>query len=149
MDKTCCVTGHRNIPDAKIEYIKSELQREILQAIDDGYTHFISGFAQGVDLLFAAIVADMKNENPSLTLEAAIPYQNRIKASNKQFCHLLAKCDIVSIQKEEYTPECFMSRNRYMVLKSQRLIAVYDGRKKGRHFSQCVTPMRLKKKYEL
>jgi hypothetical protein len=33
--------------------VKAELQAEILRAIGDGYTNFISGFAEGVDLLFA------------------------------------------------------------------------------------------------
>ena len=74
MDKehTCCVTGHRNIPADKIQYVQIQLRQELLQAIQSGYTHFISGFAAGVDLIFAGIVADLKREYP-ITLEAAIP----------------------------------------------------------------------------
>lgn len=59
-DYTCCITGHRTIPKEKVDYVKGEIQKEVLQAVEDGYTHFISGFAQGVDLLFAAIVAELK-----------------------------------------------------------------------------------------
>ena len=58
--KTCCVTGYRNIPANKINYVKHELHREIQAAIEDGYTRFISGFADGADLLFAAIIAEEK-----------------------------------------------------------------------------------------
>lgn len=58
--KTCCVTGHRNIPAERIAYVEQELRREVQAAIEDGYTRFISGFAEGADLMFAAIVAEQK-----------------------------------------------------------------------------------------
>ena len=133
--KTCCVTGHRNIPANKINYVKHELHREIQEAIEDGYTRFISGFADGADLLFAAIVAEEKQRNPALSLEAAIPYQGRIRTPNKEFQHLLPVCDRVTVIRESYIPSCYMERNRYMVDHSQRVIAVYDGRKNGGTFS--------------
>ena len=54
--KTCCVTGHRTIPESELERVREELEREIRIAVAEGYTHFISGFAEGADLLFADIV---------------------------------------------------------------------------------------------
>ncbi|WP_417092331.1 VirD4-like conjugal transfer protein, CD1115 family [Intestinimonas timonensis] len=72
--KTCCVTGHRDIPAEKKGLVEEALRREVAAAIEDGYTRFISGFAEGADLMFAAIVAEAKKENGSLFLEAAIPY---------------------------------------------------------------------------
>ena len=41
--KTCCVTGHRNLPQREINYVKAALRREIDRAAADGYTCFISG----------------------------------------------------------------------------------------------------------
>ena len=41
--KTCCVTGHRNLPQREINYLKAALRREIDLAAADGYTCFISG----------------------------------------------------------------------------------------------------------
>ena len=133
--KTCCVTGHCNIPANKINYVKHELRREIQAAIEDGYTRFISGFADGADLLFAAIVAEEKQRNPALSLEAAIPYQGRIRTTNKEFQRLFLVCDRVTVIRESYIPSCYMERNCYMVDYSQRVIAVYDGRKYGGTFS--------------
>ena len=115
--KVCCVTGHRDIPTDRAVYVEQALRREVLAAIEDGYTRFISGFAEGTDLMFAAIVAKQKEYTPNLYLEAALPYAGRIKTKNKQF--------------HEYTPSCFMRRNRYMAAESQRVIAVYDGRDRG------------------
>ena len=43
-EKTCCVTGHRDIPEARIAYVEQELRREVEEAIAEGYTRFISGF---------------------------------------------------------------------------------------------------------
>ena len=132
MDKehTCCVTGHRDIPADKIQYVQMQLRQELLQAIQSGYTHFISGFAAGVDLIFAGIVADLKREYP-ITLEAAIPYQGRMKSPDKTFQCLLKECDIVKVHTEQYSKSCYMVRNRYMVDCSALLIAVHDGRKSG------------------
>ena len=46
--KTCCVTGHRDIPKEYLDYVEQELRREVQAAIEDGYTRFISGFAEGL-----------------------------------------------------------------------------------------------------
>lgn len=129
--KSCCITGHRVLPKEKTDEITEILRSEILQAIHDGYTHFISGFAFGVDLIFAGIVAELKEKNPAITLEAALTYRNRVKFRDKLFSTLIAQCNIVGVHSEQYHYECFFIRNRYMVEKSNRLIAVYDGREKG------------------
>ena len=117
MDKeyTCCVTGHRNIPADKIQYVQMQLRQELLQAIQSGYTHFISGFAAGVDLIFAGIVAGLKSKYP-ITLEAAIPYLGRMDTPDKAFQRLLKECDIVQVHTDQYSKGCYMVRNRYMVL---------------------------------
>lgn len=77
--KICGVTGHREIPAEYMEQAEQGLRREIEKAIADGYTYFISGFADGADQLFAGIVLEKAKENPALRLEAAIPYHNRYK----------------------------------------------------------------------
>ena len=130
-EKTCCVTGHRDIPENKLTYVKEELKKHILQAIEDGCTHFISGFAGGSDLIFAQIVADLKKENHTLSLEAAIPYEKRLESPNQQLQVLLQVFDEIQVCSKEYTRDCFFIRNRYMVDDSKYVIAVYDGRKKG------------------
>ena len=128
--RTCCVTGHRDIPAEKMGRIEELLRREILEAIGDGYTHFISGFAAGADLLFAEIVAELEERYP-ITLEAAIPYLGRMKTPDKTFQRLIRCCDTVKIHSDVYSKGCYMRRNRYMVDQSRRVIAVYDGRPTG------------------
>ena len=129
--KTCCVTGHRDIPADKLDYVEQELRRELAEAVVDGYTRFISGFAEGADLMFAALVVEEKERHPELFLEAALPYAGRVKTKDKRFHELLRLCDGVKVESQTYAPSCYMERNRYMVSQSQRVIAVYDGREKG------------------
>ena len=111
--------------------MEQELRREVEEAIADGYTRFLSGFAEGADLLFAALVAEEKERHPELFLEAALPYAGRLKTKDKRFHELLRLCDGLKVESQIYEPSCYMERNRYMVGQSQRVIAVYDGREKG------------------
>lgn len=127
----CCVTGHRSIPDSKRKYVEAALREAVLAAIADGYTCFISGLADGVDLMFAAIVAELKESNPALVLEAAIPYRDRLNSKDEVFQRLLKDCNSIKVLCEKYDPSCFFVRNRYMTARSDRVIAVYDGRNRG------------------
>lgn len=129
-EHTCCVTGHRKIEGMTDEDIRAKLQSAIEQAITDGYTHFISGFANGVDLVFAEIVAELKGRY-LITLEAAIPHRGRLATKNKQFQQLLTQCDQVTVTSEVFHKGCYLERNRQMVDQSNRVIAVYDGRDGG------------------
>lgn len=129
--KTCCITGHRNLPAEKMEYIKEMLSQKVQYAIENGYIRFLSGFADGTDLLFASIISDKKKEYPDIRLEAAIPYRGRLKTKNRDFQSLLKYCDRITVVSEDYTPSCYMRRNRYIVDESQLVIAVYDGRNRG------------------
>ena len=131
--KTCCITGHRNIHTTKINQVKASIKQEIMQAIADGYTQFISGFAEGVDLYFAEIVGELKSQH-QITLMAAIPYKKRMSTNDDYFQNCLKQCDQIEIIAEEYSKACFFNRNRFMVNRSQRVIGVYDGRQAGGTF---------------
>ena len=131
--KTCCVTGHRDLPQNQINFVKAALLREIEKAVADGFTCFMSGVAEGVDQYFAEMVIEKQKDDPSLELIAVIPYQKRLdslRAKGRTYEMLEACCDVVVIQ-EEYQPSVYSHRNRYMVEHSDRVIAVYDGREKG------------------
>lgn len=133
MGKTCAVTGHRDIPTDCVEYVKNRLKVEIEKALADGYTQFVCGFEEGVDQYFAEIVASKCKGNTALRLEAAIPYRKRYfqLIKDEKTAALLAACTDIYIVSEDYAPNVFMKRNRYMVENADRVIAVYDGREKG------------------
>lgn len=141
--QTCCCTGHRpkgfpyrygfDEPKHKI-YLKM-LEEKIKIAITEyGATNFISGMAIGVDMDFAEIVLRLRNTYP-ITLECAIPCPNQTLKwndnDNLRYETILKRADNVNIISERYTPECMLKRNRYMVDKSEVVIAVFNGVEKG------------------
>lgn len=103
--KTCCVTGHRDIPAEETAQVKEALRREIEKAVNDGFTIFLSGFADGVDQYFAETILELQNKNPDLKLIAVLPYRKR-KDSLCQREHtnaLLDACAEVIIIQEEFS----------------------------------------------
>ena len=56
---------------AKVVYRKKKRRYAII-AVADGFTRFMSGFADGVDQYFAKIVLEKKKTNPVLELIAVI-----------------------------------------------------------------------------
>ena len=131
MNETCCVTGHRHIPSMRVREVKDRLVGEVGGAIGDGYTRFVCGFAEGIDLLFADTIVGWKTLQPKLRLVAALPYRDRLQSRNPMFRALLAQCDEVYVINDERTRECYFARNRWMVNESGRVIAVCDGRSGG------------------
>ena len=99
--KTCCVTGHRDLPQNEINKIKAALEHEIDAAVTDGFTCFMSGFADGVDQYFAELVLERQQTNPALELIAVLPYRKRLDSLNKKTRNrelLEASADVVVIQ---------------------------------------------------
>lgn len=129
--KACCVTGHRDIPAEKIDYVTNELRAKMVEAIEDGFTLFISGFAPGTDMIFARLVIELKEKYPDINLEAALPYGDWLKNRSEEDRELLTKCVAIGVHSEKSNRDCYMLRNRFMVLTCERVIAVYDGRETG------------------
>ena len=141
--QTCCCTGHRpkGFPfrygiDLKKHnaYLQMLKEKTELAVTEYGITHFISGMAIGVDLDFAEIVLKLKDKYP-ITLECAIPCPNQTlkwsDADKARYESILKSADKVNIISDRYTAECMLKRNRYMVDKSEFVIAVFNGIEQG------------------
>lgn len=133
MGKICCVTGHREIPEDLLEWVRDAFSREIERAVSDGYADFLCGFARGADLLFASIAAERFAGRPGLRLIAVIPFRGRLDSLRKRqdTRRLLDACAQVDVLCEGYHPGVYARRNRCMVERSDRVIALYDGRPSG------------------
>ena len=134
--KTCAFTGHR--PEkiyGKEAHVISELRREILSAIEDGYTIFVSGGSRGVDLWAADIVLELQRENKDIHLVCAIPFpgfDDRWPMDWKKHLQLvMKKADHIQIIEQAYSPSAYQKRNEFMCDNASRLIAVCDGRPSG------------------
>lgn len=76
----------------------------------------------------------LRNDFP-ITLECAIPCPNQTLnwdvKDKLRYDSILKRADNVKLVSERYTAECMLKRNRYMVDKSELIIAVFNGIKKG------------------
>lgn len=131
MEHSCCITGHRKLPRDKIELIRHSLRQEIIAAVKDGYTRFLSGFADGADLLFADAVVELSQLYGHISLEAVLPYKGRLRNPDTEFQRLIGACRKISWMQEEYSKYSFHQRNRVLVNASSLVIAVYDGSSGG------------------
>lgn len=145
IDKICCCTGHRpkgflwdyyNKSNKKhqeylrlLEYI---INRDISQR---GFNYFISGGAIGADMDFAETVIRLREKYPHIRLEIAIPCTNQDlklgEEDKKRYQNILMNADAVNILFSSYTPWCMDKRNRYMVDKSEKVLAIWNASEKG------------------
>ena len=141
---TCCFTGHRpqSLPcgtdERHPDCIKTKkLLREMIVYLinEKNITHFISGMALGVDMWAAEMVIELKIEYPHITLEAAVPCVTQCakwsETSKERYSRLFHMCKKTTLIQKNYTSDCMMKRNKYMVKKSDFVIAVWTGKASG------------------
>ena len=111
--------------------LKNRIYDMVEAAYSSGMRHYICGMAEGCDMYFAEAVITLRDEYPGITLEAAIPCEgqslNWSASQRKRYDYLVHQCDEETILQQQYTPECMLKRNKYMVDNSSLLIAVYGG----------------------
>jgi len=132
----CCFTGHRPQKLRRpVDDIKVDLENEILDAIQEGHTTFITGMACGTDIWAGSIVVRLRERFPDLKLIAAIPFPGFADSWEKEwrekYERLLAAADLVKIMSADFSEAAYQARNQWMVDHSDRVIAVYDGQPGG------------------
>lgn len=118
----CCFTGHRRLPQEKIESIVKRLDIAINGLIDKGVSDFISGGAIGFDLIAASLIVAKKEMGHNVRLIFALPCKNQdekwSEGQKKLYHDLLGEADEIIYVSEQYSDGCMKKRNRYMVDRS-------------------------------
>lgn len=132
----CCFTGHR--PEklgAGKELVIQRLDEAITDALDDGYTTFISGAAKGVDLWAAELVLARRRTQPDIRLVCAVPYKgfglHWRDGHSELFTDVIRAADMVVYVCDSYSRSAYQRRNEWMVDRSSLLIAAYTGASGG------------------
>ena len=140
---SCAFTGHRpqklpwryNEDDPRCLDLKERMYIVTESAIAAGVARFYCGMAEGCDLYFCETVLALREKYPEIRLEAAVPFAGQTERwspeMGERYDRLLSQCDTVTVLQQEYSTECMMRRNRYMVDRSDALIACYDGKPGG------------------
>ncbi len=132
----CCFTGHRpNKLAVSEDEARALLRTAIQEAVSDGFYTFITGMAEGVDIWAAQEVLSVRAENPSVHLICAPPYPtfgNRRALKNRVLYEsIIDRADFVHTVSPNYFPSCYQKRNKWMVDRSSRVIALYNGEPGG------------------
>lgn len=135
-NRCVCFTGHRPEKLTRSEQtLRTDLEKEILHAVADGFDAFITGMAKGIDLWAADTVRTLRDAGLPIKLFCACPYSGCEKSMSKEWKRLcidiLAAADGVIHVSPGYHPGCFQIRNRWMVDHTARVISVYNGEKGG------------------
>ena len=136
---TCTFTGHREnkLPwrddenDPRCLRLKERMFDAAQAVYHSGIRHFICGMATGCDMYFGETILRLREEHPEITLEAAIPCEGQSARwsaeRRRRYDRIVSECDYQTVIGKEYTPDCMLQRNRYMVDASSVLISAYNG----------------------
>ncbi len=125
--KTVCFSGHRVLYDPKQD-IEISLENSVRQCIANGAEIFMTGGAIGFDTLAALTVIRLRREFPQIRLVLALPCppgEQTLKWTAKQkdeYRVIYESADKVNILAKNYTRNCMLDRNKYMVDHSYKLI---------------------------
>lgn len=135
----CCFTGHRpehlgliaNESTQRCKELKKVISDVIDLSVADGYTDFYCGMARGVDTYAAELLIEKIRKNKNIRLHAALPCPEQqlhwSETDKARYESILSYASSKTIINPFYTDTCMLSRNRFMVDNSQRVIAVWNG----------------------
>ena len=134
---TCCFTGHRDIED--IKNISRMISTQVVKLYNLGVRKFISGMAQGFDLLAAKEVIALKQSFEDIELILAIPCRDQTAGWDESlkivYQTLKQHADEVIYVSPYYTKECMLKRDRYMVDNSRFVVAFLNKERGGTHYT--------------
>lgn len=138
-----------------ITFIES-IYATALTCAKSGYDYFITGGAVGVDLDFAEAVIFTRETfifASKINLEIAIPCNNQDgkwrECDRQRYREVLNESNYNTQISEIYSPSCMFNRNKYMVDKADKIIAYWNGEKKGGTWNTIQYAIKIGKPLEI
>ncbi len=126
-DKTCCFTGHRDLPSDQYQSIFDKTEEAIERFINMGYRYFGAGGALGFDTIAALAVLKLKKHYPNIRLILVLPCLSQTRGWSKDdievYENIKQRADKVVYTSQEYTRGCMHKRNRHLVDNSSACIS--------------------------
>lgn len=131
-------TGHRSFPHGGTANVKAALTELIKNWHGEGITNYMCGMALGFDLMAAECVLQAKADFNDITLTAVIPFRDQCGMWNwndrQRYHAILQQADFRILLSEKYYKDCLLVRNDFMLKHASRVVACYDGRRRGGTF---------------
>lgn len=119
-NKTCCFTGHRNLPAGWGRWnLATKLEKAIIEQIEKGIQFFGAGGALGFDTLAAQTVLRLREKYTHIKLILVLPCLTQTRGwpteDVAEYERIKAQADKVVYTAQEYTKGCMFKRNRHLV----------------------------------
>ena len=121
--RTCCLTGHRDIPPGEEEQVMARVRDILRELIEkENVCYFGVGGAVGFDMLAAEYLLDLKRQSePRLKIISVLPWPGWRKTPDwteelrVREQRILDACDKVVYVREHYEKKVFLIRDRALV----------------------------------
>ncbi len=117
--KTCCFTGHRQIPPDKRTEIADRLEHIIVNLYQRGVRYYGAGGALGFDTLAAQTIIRLRESCPGMKLILVLPCLTQTRGWRPEdvteYERIKAQADKVVYMAQQYTIGCMHKRNRHLV----------------------------------
>lgn len=124
-------TGHRTYSTSEI----GRLEAVIKQLYSEGYTHFISGMAEGFDLAAAECIIRLKADLKAIKLECAIPFEGHIQSlsasDRERYKDICSAADKVTTLANERQLKAYFDRNDYLCDNADAVVCYYSGKRRS------------------
>ena len=157
--KSCAFTGHRPRSfsfgyDEKSEEfleLRNRIKNTIIQVCNAGCRTFYCGMAEGVDLWCGEIVLELKNQfDPPLEICAVVPFiaqpNSNTEINKKRYREIMEASSQRFLVSRNFTKNCYLKRNHYLVDSCDALIAVFDENEERSGTAQTIRYARRKGK---
>ena len=117
------------------EALRVRLDATLRELYARGARYFYNGMAEGFDLIAARAVLDLQSKYSDVQLIAVVPFRGHGRSFSavvrRDYEHILRAANRVEVLAEEYSRECFLRRDDYMVERAATVVAWFDGRAGG------------------
>lgn len=122
-------SGHRSCKAESCAALEGVIEGLALR----GYTTFISGMAEGFDIIAAEAVLALKRRGVAVSLVCAVPFRGHemtmpSAAWRKRYADIIAAADNVVVLSESYSVNSYRERNDYLVERADALVCYYSGK---------------------
>ena len=118
-ERTCCFTGHRELPAWGQKELATKLEDTIIGLIDKGIRFYGAGGARGWDALAAQTVLRLKERYPHIKLILVLPCLTQTRGWRPEdvveYERIKAQADKIVYTSQQYAPGCMHKRNRHLV----------------------------------
>lgn len=145
--QTVAFTGYRpekikkSQPDN--DFLFAEIQARLLSAIhslaERGYKTFLSGMAEGFDLMAASAVLLARNSFPEIELICVVPFPEQAQRFEPfwkdEHARVIKEGGKLITISNQYHSGVFHRRNDYLIDNSSVLVCYYHGQPGGTHYT--------------